>query len=146
LTEEMEKKDHSRILVRIGDFQVELEGTHENVKSLMEKPLFEFLKKLQDVAGEIPTSGAEVEAEETVPTEFPPPLGKPASLGDALTKLMIEKGWGKKPRTLAEIVTALETSGIYYKKAAIATTLVTLMKQGKLRRLGTRGSYNYVAA
>lgn len=147
MTEEEGKKERSRILVRIGDFQIELEGIHKNVEALMGEPLFEFIRNLQTVVGEIPTPEAEAPiVEEAPPTEYPPPLGKPATLGGALTKLMVETGWGSKPRTLGEIIAALETSGIYYKKAAVATTLVTLMKKGVLRRLGTRGSYKYVAA
>lgn len=142
-TEEREN-ERSRVLVRIGKFQVELEGIHKNVQSLMGKPIFDFIEKLRGVVGEIPAVKPKVEA--AVPTEYPPPLGKPASLGEALRVLMVDSGWGSKPRTLGEIMTALETSGLYYKKAAVATTLVTLMKSGVLRRLGSRGSYNYVAA
>lgn len=145
-TKEEESK-HSKVSVRLGEFQVDLEGTHVNVRSLMGKPLYDFIKELKEVVGEIPSAEeVKVAEEEAPPAEYPPPLGKPASLGDALTKLMVDTGWGSKPRTLGEIVTALETNGIYHKKAAIATTLVTLMKRGKLRRLGTRRSYKYVAA
>jgi hypothetical protein len=139
------ENEHTRISVRIGEFQIELEGTHANVQSLMGNPLFDFIKELQGIIGEIPTVKA-VEEVETVSTEYPPPLGKPASLGEALRVLMVESGWGRKPRTLGEIMTALETSGIYYKTAAVATTLVTLIKSNALRRLGSRGSYKYVAA
>lgn len=140
-----EEKEHSRVKVRIGEFQVELEGTHKNVHSLMGEPLYKFIKGLQAAIGEIPVAKEEV-SETAPPTEYPPPLGRPASLGEALRVLMVESGWGREPRTLGEIMTALETSGIYYKKAAVATTLVTLMKSGALRRLGSRGSYKYVVA
>ena len=139
------ENEHSRVLVRLGDFQVELEGTHANVTSLMGKSLYSFIKELQKVVGEIP-SVEEIKAEEARPTEYPPPLGKPASLSEALTKLMVESGWGSTPRTLGEVMTALETNAIYHKKATVATVLVQLVKKGKLRRLGTRGSFTYVAA
>jgi hypothetical protein len=142
----IEEDKHTRVLVRIGELHVELEGTYGNVQSLMGKPLYDFIKKLQTEVGEVPVTriaGAEIETA----TEYPPPLGKPASLGEALRVLMVDSGWGRgKPRTLSEIITALETSGIYYKKAAVATTLVTLVKNGVLRRIGSRGSYQYVAA
>ena len=111
----------------------------------MGNPLYKFIKELQSVVGELPSE--EVKAiEEAPPAEYPPPLGKPATLTEALTKLMVETGWGSKPRTLGEIMTALETSAIYYKKAAVATVLVQLVKKNILRRLGTRGSFTYVAA
>jgi len=148
LTEETKKEgenEHSRVSVRLGDFQVELEGTHANVTSLMGESLYNFIKELQNVVGEMP-SVEEIEVEEAPPMEYPPPLGKPATLTEALTNLMVNSGWGRKPRTLGEIMTALETNAIYYKKAAVATVLVQLVKKNILRRLGTRGSFTYVAA
>lgn len=141
-----DKNEHSRISVRLGEFQIELEGTHANVLSLMGKPLYDFIKELQKVVGEFPSLEEAKTAEEAPPTEYPPPLGKPSSLKEALTKLMVETGWGQKPRSLGEIMTALETNGLYYKKAAVATTLVYLVKSKTLRRLGTRGNFQYVAA
>jgi len=145
-TKKEDKSEHSKISVRLGEFQIELEGTHANVLSLMGKPLYDFIKELQKVIGEIPSVEEVRTVEEAPPTEYPPPLGKPSSLAEALTKLMVETGWGRKPRSLGEIMTALETNGLYYKKAAVATTLVYLVKNGTLRRLGSRGSFQYVAA
>lgn len=141
--------EHSRLSVRIGEFQVEIEGTHSNVASLMGQPLYDFIGQLQKLISEIlpaEVSPNKVGSEEKPPSEYPPTLGKPSSLGDALKKLMVEKGWGRKPRTLSDIMTALETNGLYYEKAAVATTLVTLVKSGTLRRLGSRGNFQYVAA
>ncbi|MEM2971144.1 MAG: hypothetical protein QW270_01795 [Candidatus Bathyarchaeia archaeon] len=141
-----DKNEHSRISVRLGEFQIELEGTHANVLSLMGKPLYEFIKELQKVVGEIPSVEEVKTVEEVPPTEYPPPLGKPSTLGEALRKLMVETGWGRKPRSLGEIMTALETNGLYHKPATVATTLVYLVKNGTLRRLGSRGNFKYVAA
>ena len=140
------ENEHSRVSVRLGDFQVELEGTHTNVLSLMGKPLYTFIQELQSVVGELPSTEEVKAIEEAPPTEYPPPLGKPSNLTEALTTLMVDTGWGSKPRTLGEVMTALETNAIYHKKATVATVLVSLVKKGKLRRLGTRGSFTYVAA
>lgn len=148
--ETVEKNKHTKVSVQLGDFKVELEGTQGNVEVLMSERLYDFIKGLQSVVGEtLIAEETKKEAkvpEETAPTEYPPPLGKPSSLSDALTKLMVETGWGSKPKTLGEIMTALETNTLYYKKAAVATALVHLVKRGTLRRLGTRGSFSYVAA
>lgn len=145
-----ERNEHTKISVRLGDFEVNLEGTHGNIESLMGKRLYDFIKGLQDLTGEVTIAEERKKepkaAEEAPPTEYPPPLGKPANLSEALTKLMVDTGWGSKPRTLGEIMTALETNAIYYKKAAVATVLVTLVKRGTLRRLGSRGNFTYVVA
>ncbi len=143
--------EHTRVSVRLGNFEVNLEGTQENVEALMGKRLFEYIKGLQGLAADLQVVEEQTKeetktGEEAPPTEYPPPLGKPSTLTEALIKLMVDTGWGSKPRTLGEIMTALETNAIYYKNAAVATVLVQLVKKGKLRRLGSRGNFTYVVA
>lgn len=139
---EEEKKEHSRVSVQIGNFRVEMEGTHKNVESLMDKQVLDFIGKLQKTIGEIPTPVTPEVAEEA--EEVIPPLGRPSTTMEALSTLFITD-WGKTPRTLAEVMNALEANGLYYKKAVVAKVLVDLIKRKELRRLGKRGSYQYVA-
>jgi len=54
--ENEQKKEHSRISVRIGEVQVELEGTYDNIKKLMGKELFDFTKGLQETKKQLPSS------------------------------------------------------------------------------------------
>ena len=77
--------------------------------------------------------------------EFPPQLGRPGTMSEAISTLF-KKDWGKKPRTLDAIMEVLEINGLYYKKAAVATHLVRMMRKQEIRRFGKRGSYKYVAA
>ena len=136
----------SRVVVRIGEAQVELEGTHSNVQSLMGKPLFDFIKGFQKAIGELSPTTLEVpEVSEEAAREFPPQLGKVATMSDALSALF-NKPWGSKPRTLEEVMNVLEVNGLYYKKAAVATQLVRMMRKKEVRRFGIRGSYKYVKA
>jgi len=144
-----EGNEHSKVSVRLGDFEVVLEGTQTNVEMLMGKRLYDFIGGLQKIAGAVAVAEEnkqETKTEVSPPTEYPPPLGKPANLVEALTKLMVDTGWGSKPRSFGEIMTALETNTLYYEKAAVATSLSNLVRQGKLRRLGSRGSFTYVVA
>jgi len=141
---ENEETEYTRISIRLGEFQVEIEGTHNNVQSLMGESLYEFIRGLQKISEEIPE---QVISEEVAPlTEYPPPLGKPATLKDALKTLMVDTGWGNTPRKLSEIMTALETNSLYYSAPSVSKTLVRLMREGTLRRLGSKGSFQYVAA
>jgi hypothetical protein len=137
-----------RLSVRIGDFQVDLEGTQENIKELIgKKTLFEYIKELQKTSGNISiVSPATVEFAPEVPSEEEevPPLGRPSSTIEALSKLF-KTDWGRKPRPLAEIMKALEANGLYYKKPVVAKALVDLIKKQQLRRLGAKGSFLYVA-
>jgi len=138
-----ENKEHSKVSVRIGEFQVELEGTHGNVKKLMGKELFDFIKGLQETTKQIPTP-SEITPEVSSEEEAVPPLGRPSSTMEALSQLF-KTEWGRKPRQLSEVMQALEANGLYYKKPVVATVLVQLIKKKELRRLGTKGNFQYVA-
>ena len=129
--------------MRIGEFQVELEGTHGNVKKLMGKELFDFIKGLQETTKQIPTP-SEITPEVSSEEEAVPPLGRPSSTMEALSQLF-KTEWGRKPRQLSEVMQALEANGLYYKKPVVATVLVQLIKKKELRRLGTKGNFQYVA-
>ena len=137
-------KEHSRVSVRIGDFQVELEGTHGNVKKLMGEDLFDFIKGLQETTKSLPIS-AEISPEVSPEEEAVPPLGRPSTTSEALSQLF-KTEWGRKPRPLSEIMKALEANGLYYKKPVVAKVLVDLIKKKELRRLGSKGNFLYVAA
>lgn len=152
ITEETERprKEFTSVAVRLGDFEIKIEGKHENVKTLMGEPLYDFIRGLQSVSEELPevttSTTVTTTTDETPITEYPPPLGKPRTLADALRNLMISSEWGSRPRQLNEIMTAMETSGIYYSSGQVSRRLLDLVRQNELRRLGTRGNYRYVAA
>jgi hypothetical protein len=140
-----DEKERSKVSVAMGDFKVELEGTHGNVKKLMGNPLYKFIQGLQDIFGEISSVEVEKTQEKTPPTEYPPPISKTKTLTDAI-KILMDSDWARKPRTFAEILEALKISGIYYSKGALSATLNHLVKSGTLRRMGKRRSFKYVAA
>lgn len=142
--EEKDNTEYTRVLVRLGDFEVEIEGTHANIQSLMGEPLYKFIRGLQTVSEEFPEEPAPEEV--SPPTmEYPPPIRPQPTLSGTLRNLMNTE-WGHKPRTLSEIMTTLETSGIYYPSNTVSRRLLDLVKKGDLRRLGTRGTFKYVAA
>lgn len=138
-----EKKEHTRLSVRIGEFQIGLEGTHSNVEGLMGKKLFDFIKNLRETIGEVQIS-TEVSSEVPLEEETVSPLGRPSTTIEALSQLF-KTDWGRKPRQLSEVMKALEANGLYYKKPVVAKVLVDLIKKKELRRLGAKGTYQYVA-
>ncbi len=75
-----QNEEHSKISMRIGDVQVELEGSSENIKKLMEKELFEFARKLEGTAKQLQSSNENTSSgtSETeiadLKTEVNPPL------------------------------------------------------------------------
>ena len=54
--ENRQNKDRSKISLRIGEVQVELEGTYDNIKKLMDKELVDFTKGLEKTAKPLPPS------------------------------------------------------------------------------------------
>jgi Tfp pilus assembly protein PilN len=51
-----QNKEHSKISLRIGNVQVELEGTYDNIKKLMDKELYDFAKGLEETSKKLPPS------------------------------------------------------------------------------------------
>jgi len=68
----------------------------------------------------------------------------PSMLGctDAVRALM-EKEWGKTPRTMTDIKSALESNQIFFSKEALSATLVTLTKKSDVRRIKEEGKWKY---
>jgi hypothetical protein len=54
--EDEQNKERSKITLRIGEVQVELEGTSDNIKKLMDKELVYFAKGLEETAKQVPPS------------------------------------------------------------------------------------------
>ncbi|MCW4014900.1 MAG: hypothetical protein NWF06_00870 [Candidatus Bathyarchaeota archaeon] len=145
-SENENEKEQTRVSVRIGKFQVEVEGDYKNLKALMDEEVLAFIGKLQKALGDSQNMiSPEVTTEDTKDEEIIPPLGRPSSTSDALSKLF-DTEWGSKPRQLSDVMNALEANGVYYKKPVVAKVLVDLIKKKELRRLGSRGSYQYVKA
>jgi outer membrane murein-binding lipoprotein Lpp len=90
--EDEQRKGRSRISVRIGEVQVELEGTYDDIKKLMDKELFDFAKGLQETKKQLPSStGITPETTPKAPEVAPkektvPPPRKPSTISRALSQ------------------------------------------------------------
>ena len=62
-----QNKEHSKISMKIGDVQVEFEGTTENIKKLMNKEMVDFAKKMEGATEQLTSS----------PESAPKPVSKP---------------------------------------------------------------------
>ena len=90
--ENEQNKERSKISLRVGEVQVELEGTYGNIKKLMDKELFDFTKGMQGTAKQLPSSTEitpEVtpKAPEVTPKEkTAPPSSRPSTTSKGLPK------------------------------------------------------------
>ncbi len=133
--ENEQNQERSKISVRIGEVQVELEGTQENIKKLMNKELFDFAKGLEATTKQQPTSSTETAPkisaktpevapkEKTAPSPPPPPLSKPSTTSETPSH----------PSRVPTIVKKTEKMGkvgkrkISWKPVAIALVLVCIV-------------------
>jgi len=133
--EDKKNKEHSKISLRIGEVQVELEGTYDNIKKLMGKDLVDFTKGLEKTTTQLPSSTEitpEVtpKAPETAPKapevtpkeKTVPPPSKPSATPETpsqpprvptvvkKTEKISKKKIGWKPLTLALVMICIVLS------------------------------------
>jgi len=133
--EDEQDKERSKISLRIGDVQVELEGTQENIKKLMSKELFDFAKgfeetsKQQQVPSSAPTEAAQKitpKAPEVTPKEKTvPPPSKPSAPSEAPPQAPRVPTIAKKPEKVGK-------GKIGWKNLTIALVLVGIVLSAAL--------------
>ena len=96
--EEKHTQERSKISLRIGEVQVELEGTHDDIKKLMDKNLVNFAKGLEGTTKQsppltgpspkiTPTASESTRKTEITPKEKTvPPPSKPSTTAEALSQ------------------------------------------------------------
>jgi hypothetical protein len=117
--ENEQKKERSRISVRIGEVQVELEGTYDNIKKLMGKELFDFAEGLKETTKQLPSS-TKITSEVTPKEKTMPPPIRPSTPSETLLKPSQESTIGKT----TEKASRRKIEG---RKAAIALVLVSIV-------------------
>jgi hypothetical protein len=126
-----QNQDQSKIAVRIGEVQVEIEGTQENIKKLMNKELFEFTKGLEattkqqsppptEVIPEISAKKPEVAPKEKVAP--PPPPIKSSTTAQTPSQSSRVPMIGKKTE-----MSKMGKKKISWKPVAIALVLVCIV-------------------
>lgn len=135
--------DKAKIKIRIGEIEIEIEGNEEYVKTISGENIFDFIKKIQ----KLEIIEAEKIKEDKIINDKKinnyPKISAVKGPQDAVFKLF-KTNWGKIPKSLNEIMDALDHNSCYYKRDAISTTLIRLTKKREIRRVGERGSYKWI--
>ena len=100
----------------------------------------DLLKLLEERADELSRAISNASGLSSVGQIPPLPSDTPPTI--AIMKIL-ESPYGVRPRTLAEIHKALEKSSINYPLTSISSVLISLYKQGKLRRWKVDKRYVY---
>jgi hypothetical protein len=116
--------------IRIGDHEVEIVGTKEEVISTLDD-LDSIIDKVSLAFKEKAAIG-KVKQKKNGDVEYPKITHTTQCSEAIITLLGLE--WGKTPRTIGELREAMEANAIFFPKSTISGVLSWLIKKGSLRR------------
>ena len=116
--------------IRIGDHEVEIGGTKEEVMSTLDD-LDTIVDKVSSAFKENVAAG-KVNQKKNGDLEYPK-ITHTTQCSEAIITLL-ETNWGKTPRTIGELREGMEANAIFFPKSTISGVLSWLIKKGSLRR------------
>jgi hypothetical protein len=135
--------------VRIGEYEVEINGTREEVlKTIEDLPnlvvnvhkAFESVKPKTVTTLTVKTGPQKEQAD----AHKYPKIVQSENCDDAIIRVL-ETDWGKwRPRTMDELKDALKANGLDYSGHVLSGVLMGLVKKGKIRRWNTDDGYVYI--
>jgi len=126
------------VRVKLGANEVEIKGDPSSVR--------EFLDMLLPIISGEREAPVEGQQEHVPEDDIVPPIqvSEKEPVSEILLKLF-STSWARKPRSLSEVISALNSLGLYYQKTTVAVNLKRLVQRGKLRRIrGKDGTFLYV--
>jgi hypothetical protein len=153
-----EKNEGFSLRVRIGEYEVELSGTHQEVmKTVQSLPeLIANINKAFDAAKPKTIATITVKTAEATtttnskssesPSQNYPKIGAIEDADGAILKIL-DSDWGKwRPRRLEEINDALQANDLNYVEPVLSKTLDSLAEKGLVRRWNTNTGFVYILA
>jgi len=147
-------KNHFSFRVRVGEHEIEICGKQQDVLNTIEQ-LPELMKNVSEAFKTIQVKTAIVNISTTTPKQraklsgipLPyPKISKAESCSKAVL-MLLKSDWGRwRPRTLKEILEALETNRIHYPLSTLSSVLNRLARKGSIRRWKTDEGYVYILA
>lgn len=139
--------------VKIGECEVEINGTREEVLKAIEdlpnlmgnvQKAFEVAKPKTVTTLTVKTGSAK---EETHAQKGEYPKIAATESNDVAILGVLESEWGKwRPRTVEELKEALKANGLDYSGRSLAKILMELVQRGTVRRWSTDAGFVYILA
>lgn len=141
-----------KLNIKRKGFELSIEGT----LSTMPSAINDFANLLTKVTTkfEVAEGAEEEQAEETTILATEEELSTTSSLDIPVIKPSKSTGenilslyntpWGRTPRTVAEVMKALQVNAAYDRQESVSTNLIRLVKRGQLRRIPREGKWAYV--
>jgi len=148
---ESEKNFGFGFRVKMGEYEVEINGTREEVlKTIEELPdlasnVYKAFESLKPKAVTTLTVKKEA-AREEAPKQAYPKILRTDKCDEAVLRIL-ETDWGKwRPRTIAELKEALSANELDFSGRILAGVLLGLAKKGAVRRWKTDAGHVYILA
>jgi hypothetical protein len=133
----MSKDGYIEVRLSIKGNEIELKGRSEDVRDFL-NILLPIIQESQGKRGEESVEGDKADELPSIQVSEKEPVS------EIILKLF-STSWAKKPRSLSEIIEALNNLGLYFQKSTVAVNLKRLVQRGKLRRLKSKdGAFLYV--
>lgn len=148
-----EKTEGFFIRVKIGDYEVELSGSHSEVmKTLKSLPAlisnvnkaFESVKP--KTVATITVKTAEATSTQDTPLQSYPKIAATATPEEAILKALASE-WGKwRPRTMEELNEVMKYNNLKYPGLVLPSILEALVEKGLVKRWNTNQGFVYILA
>jgi hypothetical protein len=148
-----EKREGFAFRVKIGEYEVEIKGTYEDVTKTIENlpnlvtnvhKAFENLKPKTVATLTVKTEA--VKAQPEASAQSYPKIGSPRNCEEAVRRIL-ETDWGKwRPRTAEELREVMKANELKYPGRVLAETLNELADKGLVRRWNTTTGFVYILA
>lgn len=151
-----EQNSNFSFRVKIGEQEIEVKGTHEEVTKALEnlpniitnvQKAFESLKPKTIATLTVKTEPtAQTKEALKATSQSYPKITAVASCEDAVLRLL-ETDWGRwRPRTMEELNDAIKANKLKYTLQTLETTLNKLADKGMVRRWNTNTGFVYILA
>ncbi|OGD44921.1 hypothetical protein A3K79_04060 [Candidatus Bathyarchaeota archaeon RBG_13_46_16b] len=144
-----EMHENFALKVKMGEYEVELSGTREEVlKTIEDLPTLvaSIHKAFENVKPKTVTTltvKTEPPKEQTKIQKYPK-ISPTQDCEEAITRIL-HTDWGKwRPRMIEELKEALQANGLNYPIRVLARALSGLVKKGKVKRWNTDAGFVYI--
>lgn len=137
-----------KLIIKRKGFEIFAEGTLSSIEKELDA-LADFADAVAEkleIAEETPTAEAVVPSPEEIsktPSADVPVIKASRRTMDNLESLF-NTPWGRTPRSVAEVIKALEVNAVPDRANSVAIYLNRLVQRGKLRRIEKEGKWAYI--
>lgn len=153
--EKIESFDPFTFRVKLGEYEIEIKGNHQNVTSTIEKLpklINNIHKAFDDLTPKTVTTltvKTEPSDSETTPKKASKEYPKITSTKNCEQAILdlLKTNWGKwRPRTMEELQDAITSNDLKFSKTVLTKAIGKLVKKSMIRRWSTNAGFVYILA